>query len=177
MGLCSIITFCSFNGHYEIIVFLSVIISLLSITVFIFSFIFCIVQAIYEFSIVPLLCVMPSTLVIFYKLIFSGNFKNLISVLLGIGLFRFNKNKTYFKHSTNFKNIFSFTNLYFFLSWTIFFIINSFFDVQSSLIFLSIIILFLINETISRFADIQTFHIAIFTAATSSAIVNQILYC
>jgi hypothetical protein len=146
--------------------------SLGSITVvFVFLFI-SFFHSIYIQSIFPIIALLPAIIFLSIKFFYTNDIKtSIFNVANSIGLYPNNKVK--YKRSTKRSKVFDAKFLHFLSIWSLFFTILFFQSNQlTSHIFLSLLVLYLLNSTKLRFADVQSLYIAVFSAATMCIIEN-----
>ena len=145
--------------------------SLGSFTVLFIAGVLSISWAIFNQSIFPLIALIPSVLKLFSHFLFVEDImKSLDRVAKGIGLVRGQKVK--YKRAAN-QGLFSSEMQYYLITWGVFCLILWIDSAYSYAVLASTVwFLAIINSAVSRFADPQSLHLAMFSVATPILLLN-----
>ena len=142
-----------------------------SFTVVFLANIFCAVIAIKDWTIIPILAILPANLKLlmhFYPSLIQGKIKSIFWIRWKAVGMPINRNKKYRRFRVNDTEI-----VYFFLLYAQFLIATYLATSEIPVLFLSGIIIFLLNSTYLRFADKQSIQMLIFSLATVIMIQTQ----
>jgi hypothetical protein len=131
-------------------------------------------------SVLPVLTLLPATIKLASHFSYAPNFKEAVfRVASSIGLNSVSNNIVKYKRAQRGK-IFSVPSIYFLVSWGIFAVLlNEAHQREFVLMVATILLLWVMNASIARFADDQSVYMAMFSVATVSLILNPsiLLFC
>lgn len=121
----------------------------------------------------PLLVILPAIIKLATHFFFVKNLKeSLWRVMTLIGLNRVTNSNVKYAYPKN-GNLFTINSIYFIATWSCFScILYIYGNVELSILNATIIILWIINSSIGRFADEQSLYMAVFSIATFSVLLN-----